>query len=41
MAKFTKPLTEQEIKKAKSQDKAYTLFDGQGVFLEVSNISAI
>jgi len=35
MAKYTKPLSELEIKKATPSEKVYTLFDGQGMFLEI------
>lgn len=35
MPKITKPLTDTEIKNAKSKDKDYALFDGQGLFLLV------
>ncbi len=36
MPRETKPLTEFEIKKAMPDEKIYTLFDGQGLFLEVT-----
>lgn len=33
MAKYTKQLSELEIRKAVSAEKAYILFDGQGMLL--------
>ncbi len=35
MARLTKPLTHTEISKAKSKDKAYSLFDGGGLELNI------
>jgi len=36
MAKIVKPLTETQIKNAKSKEKTYTLGDGGGLYLEVN-----
>lgn len=36
MARQVKPLTDNEIRSAKPKDKAYRLFDGGGLYLEVS-----
>ena len=35
MARITKPLTNTEVKQAKSKDKVYTLSDGGGLQLRV------
>lgn len=37
MARITRPLTNNEILKAKPRDKDYTLHDGNGLFLLVKN----
>ncbi len=36
MPKIVKPLSDQEIKKAKPKDKQYKLFDGIGLNLTIS-----
>lgn len=35
MARVTKPLTNTEVERARPRDKAYTLSDGQGLYLLV------
>jgi len=36
MARITKPLSDTEIKAAKPKDKAYRLFDGGGLYIEIT-----
>ena len=38
MPKIVKPLTDIQVKSAKPKDKTYALFDGGGLFLEVTNV---
>jgi len=38
MPKIVKPLTDILVKNAKSRDKSYSLFDGEGLFLEVTTL---
>lgn len=35
MARTVKPLTDTQVKNAKSKDKTYTLTDGDGMYLEI------
>jgi len=40
MPKIVKPLTDIQVKNAKPKDKSYSLFDGEGLFLEVTTLGA-